>query len=124
MGTKNKQQSMNAGQQNDMASFLRIPVLFFMLPLYKERKLNIAFVPFNSEWKKELLLSEKPTGDGGMEYIFKQYDFVQICNEDDPFVQVTRKFQGFALDSYGTPEEKKKTPSVGINFNRVVVYLR
>lgn len=115
---------MNAEQRNDTASFLRIPVPCFMLPLYKERKINIAFVPFNSEWKKELLLSEKPTGDGGMEYIFKQYDFVQIYNEDDPFMQVTRKFQGFALDSYGTPEEKKKTPSVGINFNRVVVYLR
>lgn len=109
--------------RNDMASFLRIPVPCFMLPLYKERKVNIAFVPFNSEWKKELLLSEKPTGDGGMEYIFKQYDFVQIYNEDDPFVQVTRKFQGFALDRYGTPDEKK-TPSVGINFNRVVIYFR
>lgn len=38
--------------RNDMASFLRIPVPCFMLPLYKERKVNIAFVPFNSEWKK------------------------------------------------------------------------
>ena len=43
--------------RNDMASFLRIPVPIFMLPLYKERKLNIACLPFNSEWKKELLLS-------------------------------------------------------------------
>lgn len=110
--------------RNDMASFLRIPVPCFMLHLYKERKVNIAFVPFTSEWKKELLLSKKPTGDGGMEYIFKQYDFVQIYNEDDPFMQVTRKFQGFALDSCGTPEEKKKTPSVGNNFNRVIIYFR
>lgn len=111
-------------QQNDMASFLRIPVPCFMLPLYKERKVNIAFVPFNSEWKKELLLSEKPTGDGGMEYIFKQYDFVQIYNEDNPSMQVTRKFQAFSLDRCGTPEEKKKTLSVGNNFNRVVIYFR
>ena len=110
--------------RNDMASFLRIPVSCFMLPLYKERKVNIAFVPFNSEWKKELLLSEKPTGDGGMEYIFKQYDFVQIYNEDDPSMQVTRKFQAFSLDRCGTPEEKKKTPSVGNNFNRVIIYFR
>lgn len=115
---------MNTKQKNDMASFLRIPVPSFMLPLYKERKINIAFVPFNSEWKKVLLLSEKLAGDGGMEYIFKQYDFVQIYNEDDPSMQVTRKFQGFDLDRYGTPEEKKKTPSVGINFNRVVIYFR
>lgn len=110
--------------ENDMASFLRIPIPGFMVRLYRERKLNIAFIPYTPEWREELLLSETPTDHGGMEYLFKRYDFIQLYDEDDPFDQVTRRFQAFAVDESPSPEEKKKTPTAGFKPWRIIVYFR
>lgn len=45
--------------RNDMASFLRIPVPCFMLPLYKERKVNIAFVPSTQSGRKNCFCQKR-----------------------------------------------------------------
>ena len=63
----------------------------------RENKISVVFVSYDSELKKSIVLDERVTGNGGKEYLFRKYDYVQLWYKDTPSTRVLRKWCGFSI---------------------------
>ena len=82
---------------SDMAMVLMVHVNQAEFNAIMENKISVVFVSYNSELKNSIVLDERFTADGGKEYLFRQYDYVQLWYKDTPSTRVLRKWCGFSI---------------------------
>lgn len=82
---------------SDMARVLQVRVSVAEFNAIIENKISVVFISYDSELKKSIVLDERFTADGGKEYLFWQYDYVQLWYKDTPSTRVLRKWCGFSI---------------------------
>lgn len=82
---------------SDMARVLLVHVNQAEFNLIMENKISVVFVSYDSELKKSIVLYEGFTANGGKEYLFRQYDYVQLWYKDTPSTRVLRRWCGFSI---------------------------
>ena len=82
---------------SDMAMVLQVHVYRAEFNAIMENKISVVFVSYDSELKKSIVLDERVTANGGKEYLFRQYDYVQLWYKDTPSTRVLRKWCGFSI---------------------------
>ena len=82
---------------SDMARVLQVHVNQAEFNAIMENKISIVFVSYDSELKKSIVLHEGRTASGEKEYLFRQYDYVQLWYKDTPTTRVLRKWCGFSI---------------------------
>ena len=82
---------------SDMARVLQVRVSVDEFNAIMENKISVVFVSYDSELKKSIVLDERFTANGGKEYLFMQYDYVQLWNKDTPSQRLLRKWCGFSI---------------------------
>ena len=82
---------------SDMARVLQVHVTQAEFNAIMENKICVVFVSYDSELKKSIVLNERVTANGGKEYLFRQYDYVQLWYKGTPSKRVLRKWCGFSI---------------------------
>ena len=82
---------------SDMAMVLQVHVNQAEFNAIMENKICVVFVSYDSELKKSIVLNERVTANGGKEYLFRQYDYVQLWYKGTPSKRVLRKWCGFSI---------------------------
>ena len=82
---------------SDMERVLQVHVNKAEFNAIMENKICVVFISYDSELKKSIVLDERFTADGGKEYLFRQYDYVQLWYKDTPSTRVLRKWCGFSI---------------------------
>ena len=82
---------------SDMARVLQVHVNQAEFNAIMENKICVVFVSYDSELKKSIVLNERVTANGGKEYLFRQYDYVQLWYKGTPSKRVLRKWCGFSI---------------------------
>ena len=82
---------------SDMARVLQVHVNQAEFNAIMENKISVVFVSYDSELKKSIVLHEGRTASGEKEYLFRQYDYVQLWYKDNPSTRVLRKWCGFSI---------------------------
>ena len=84
---------------SDMARVLQVHVNQAEFNAIMEHKICVVVVAYKSELKNSIVLDERFTADGGKEYLFRQYDYVQLWYKDTPTTRVLRRWCGFSITS-------------------------
>ena len=84
---------------SDMERVLQVHVNKAEFNAIMENKICVVFVSYDSELKKSIVLDERVTGNGGKEYLFRKYDYVQLWYKDTPTTRVLRRWCGFSITS-------------------------
>ena len=82
---------------SDMARVLLVHVNQAEFNAIMENKISVVFVSYDSELNKAIVLNERSTANGGKEYLFRQYDYVQLWYKDTPSTRVLRRWCGFSI---------------------------
>ena len=82
---------------SDMAMVLQVHVNQAEFNAIMENKICVVFISYDSELKKSIVLDERRTASGEKEYLFRQYDYVQLWYKDTPTTRVLRKWCGFSI---------------------------
>ena len=82
---------------NDKARVLLVHVNQAEFNAIMENNISVVFVSYDSELKKSIVLHEGRTASGEKEYLFRQYDYVQLWYKDTPSTRVLRKWCGFSI---------------------------
>lgn len=82
---------------SDMDRILKVHVNQAEFNAIMKNKISVVFVSYDSELKKSIVLDERFTSDGGKEYLFRQYDYVQLWYKDTPSTRVLRRWCGFSI---------------------------
>ena len=91
---------MNIGRfqpPSDMARVLQVHVNQAEFNAIMENKISVVFISYDSELKKSIVLDERRTASGEKEYLFRQYDYVQLWYKDTPTTRVLRRWCGFSI---------------------------
>lgn len=81
---------------SDMARVLQVHVNQAEFNAIMKNKISVVFVSYDSELKKSIVLDER-FANGGKEYLFKPYDYVQLWYKDTPSTRVLRRWCGFSI---------------------------
>lgn len=84
---------------SDMARVLQVHVTQAEFNAIIENKISVVFVSYDSELKKSIVLYEGFTANGEKEFLFRQYDYVQLWYKDTPSTRVLRRWCGFSITS-------------------------
>lgn len=84
---------------SDMARVLHVHVTQAEFNAIMENKISVVFVSSDSELKKSIVLDEGFTANGEKEYLFRQYDYVQLWYKDTSSTRVLRRWCGFSITS-------------------------
>ena len=84
---------------SDMARVLQVHVTQAEFNAIMENKISVVFVSYDSELKKSIVLDEGRTDSGEKEYLFMQYDYVELWYKDTPSTRVLRRWCGFSIAS-------------------------
>lgn len=84
---------------SDMERVLQVHVTQAEFNAIMENKINVVFVSYDSELKKSIVLYEGFTANGEKEFLFRQYDYVQLWYKDTPSTRVLRRWCGFSITS-------------------------
>ena len=87
-----------------------------------EHKISVVFVPYDSDLKKAIVLDERSSANGGKEYLFMQYDYVQLWNKDTPSMRVLRKWCGFSITSNRVFDRHNRL--VGFSDCKIAIHFR
>ena len=82
---------------SDMERVLLVHVNKAEFNAIMENKICVVFISYDSELKKSIVLHEGRTASGEKEYLFRQYDYVQLWYKDTPTTRVLRKWCGFSI---------------------------
>ena len=82
---------------SDMERVLQVHVNKAEFNAIMENKICVVFISYDSELKKSIVLDERRTASGEKEYLFRQYDYVQLWYKDNPSTRVLRKWCGFSI---------------------------
>ena len=82
---------------SDMEGVLQVHVNQAEFNAIMENKISVVFVSYDSELKKSIVLDERRTASGEKEYLFRQYDYVQLWYKDTPSTRVLRRWCGFSI---------------------------
>ena len=82
---------------SDMARVLQVHVNQAEFNAIMENKISVVFVSYDSELKKSIVLDEGFTANGEKEFLFRQYDYVQLWYKDTPSTRVLRRWCGFSI---------------------------
>ena len=84
---------------SDMARVLQVHVTQAEFNAIMENKISVVFVSYDSELKKSIVLDEGFTANGEKEFLFRQFDYVQLWYKDTPSTRVLRRWCGFSITS-------------------------
>ena len=84
---------------SDMERVLQVHVNKAEFNAIMENKICVVFISYDSELKKSIVLDERRTASGEKEYLFRQYDYVQLWYKDTPTTRVLRRWCGFSIAS-------------------------
>ena len=84
---------------SDMERVLQVHVNKAEFNAIMENKICVVFISYDSELKKSIVLDERRTASGEKEYLFRQYDYVQLWYKDTPTTRVLRRWCGFSITS-------------------------
>ena len=84
---------------SDMERVLQVHVNKAEFNAIMENKICVVFISYDSELKKSIVLHEGRTASGEKEYLFRQYDYVQLWYKDTPTTRVLRRWCGFSITS-------------------------
>ena len=84
---------------SDMERVLQVHVNKAEFNAIMENKICVVFISYDSELKKSIILDERRTASGEKEYLFRQYDYVQLWYKDTPTTRVLRRWCGFSITS-------------------------
>ena len=84
---------------SDMERVLQVHVNKAEFNAIMENKICVVFISYDSELKKSIVLDERRTASGEKEYLFRQYDYVQLWYKDTPTMRVLRRWCGFSITS-------------------------
>ena len=84
---------------SDMERVLQVHVNKAEFNAIMENKICVVFISYDSELKKSRVLDERRTASGEKEYLFRQYDYVQLWYKDTPTTRVLRRWCGFSITS-------------------------
>lgn len=82
---------------SDMARVLQVHVSQAEFDAIIENKISFVLVPYDSDLRKAIVLDERFTADGGKEYWFRQYDFVEFYYKDTYPTRVLLRLCGFSV---------------------------
>lgn len=82
---------------SDMERVLQVHVNQAEFNAIMENKISVVFVSSDSELKKSIVLDERFTANGEKEYLFRQYDYVQLWYKDTSSMRVLRRWCGFSI---------------------------
>ncbi len=82
---------------SDMARVLQVHVNQAEFNAILEHKKSVVFIPYDSELKKSIVLDERFTANGGKEYWFRQFDFVEFYYKDTYPTRVLLSLCGFSV---------------------------
>lgn len=82
---------------SDMARVLQVRVSSAEFDAIIEKKISVVFVPYDSGYKNSIILDERVTANGGKEYWFRQYDFVEFYYKDTYPTRVLQCLCGFSV---------------------------
>ena len=82
---------------SDMERVLQVHVNKAEFNAIMENKICVVFISYDSELKKSIVLDERRTASGEKEYLFRQYDYVQLWYKGTPSKRVLRKWCGFSI---------------------------
>ena len=84
---------------SDMERVLQVHVNKAEFNAIMENKICVVFISYDFELKKSIVLDERRTASGEKEYLFRQYDYVQLWYKDTPTTRVLRRWCGFSITS-------------------------
>ena len=84
---------------SDMERVLQVHVNKAEFNAIMENKICVVFISYDSELKKSIVLDERRTASGEKEYLFRQYDYVQLWYKDTTTTRVLRRWCGFSITS-------------------------
>ena len=84
---------------SDMERVLQVHVNKAEFNAIMEHKICVVFISYDSELKKSIVLDERRTASGEKDYLFRQYDYVQLWYKDTPTTRVLRRWCGFSITS-------------------------
>ena len=84
---------------SDMERVLQVHVNKAEFNAIMENKICVVFISYDSELKKSIVLDERRTASGEKEYLFRQYDYVQLWYKDTSTTRVLRRWCGFSITS-------------------------
>lgn len=81
---------------SDMVRVLQVRVSVDEFNAIIEHKISVVFVPYDSDLRKAIILDERIV-NGGKDYWFRQYDFVEFYYKDTYFTRVLCRLCGFSV---------------------------
>ena len=107
---------------SDMARVLQVHVNQAEFNAIIEHKISVVFVSYDSELKKEIVLDERSTANGGKEYLFVPYDYVQLWYKDTPSTRVLRRWCGFSITSNRVFDRHNRL--IGFSDRKIAIHFR
>lgn len=107
---------------SDMARVLQVRVSVAEFNAIIEHKISVVFVPYDSDLKKEIVLDERSTANGGKEYLFVPYDYVQLWYKDTPSTRVLRRWCGFSITSNRVFDRHNRL--IGFSDRKIAIHFR
>ena len=107
---------------SDMAMVLQVHVNQAEFNAIMENKISVVFVSYDSELKKSIVLHEGFTANGEKEYLFRQYDYVQLWYKDTPSSSVLRRWCGFSITSNRVFDRHNRL--IGFSDRKISIHFR
>ena len=107
---------------SDMARVLQVRVSVAEFNAIMENKMSVVFVSYDSELKKSIVLDERFTANGGKEYLFMKYDYVQLWYKDTPSARVLRRWCGFSITSNRVFDRHNRL--IGFSDRKIAIHFR
>lgn len=107
---------------SDMARVLQVHVNQAEFNAIIEHKISVVFVSYDSELKKEIVLHEGFTANGEKEYLFRQYDYVELWYKDTSSTRVLRRWCGFSITSNRVFDRHNRL--IGFSDRKIAIHFR
>lgn len=106
---------------SDMDRVLQVHVNQAEFNAIMENKISVVFVSYDSELKESIVLDER-LANGGKEYLFRQYDYVQLWYKDTPSTRVLRRWCGFSITSNRVFDRHNRL--IGFSDRKIAIHFR
>ena len=107
---------------SDMERVLQVHVNKAEFNAIMENKICVVFISYDSELKKSIVLDERRTASGEKEYLFRQYDYVQLWYKDTPTTRVLRRWCGFSITSYRVFDRHNRL--IGFSDRKIAIHFK
>ena len=106
---------------SDMARVLQVRVSVAEFNAIIEHKISVVFVPYDSDLRKAIILDERLV-NGGKDYWFRQYDFVEFYYKDTYFTRVLCRLCGFSVTRNRVFDRHNRL--IGFSDRKIAIHFR